>query len=190
MSKSAENGLGQLRGPSWLTGTLLAAPIRPLSSRMSGVSVCKSHHSWNVMKEGQRPRPREAWPGHTDAPNTQFFTVHCLDRRWRVDRAACVDALRVGMAALSMDVNCGSIVRRLAKIANRNFCCFCVAGIGITCSAGRREAHFLKSAKSGAPPFSSLPTLRATRVGLTRLRWGPPAGGAAFATMLSALKDA
>jgi len=47
--------LGQLRGPSWLTGTLLAAPIRPLFSRMRGVSVCNGHHGWNVMKKVKGP---------------------------------------------------------------------------------------------------------------------------------------
>jgi hypothetical protein len=42
------------------------------------------------------------------------------------------------------------------------------------CGAGRREAHFSKSTRSGAPPFSCLPTSCATVV-LTRRRCGPPA---------------
>jgi hypothetical protein len=59
------------------------------------------------------------------------------------------------MAALSKDVNCGSIVPRLAKIANRNFCGFCVAGIGTTVVLAVGRPTFRKARKVGHPRFFS-----------------------------------
>ncbi len=76
--------LGQLRGPSWFKDAPLAPPIRTLLSLLRGVDVCNGCHSRNVMKRGT---PKTA----VCAP-TQFFTIRCPDRRWRVYRAACVDA--------------------------------------------------------------------------------------------------
>jgi len=47
--------LGQLRGPSWETGTLLATPIQSLFSRMGGLDVCDDAHRLSVMKKIKDP---------------------------------------------------------------------------------------------------------------------------------------
>jgi len=49
--------LGQLRGPSWWTGTLLAAPIRIVILAHAWVSVCEGHHRLVVMNEAGFYRP-------------------------------------------------------------------------------------------------------------------------------------
>jgi len=53
--RALKMGLGQLRGPSGLTGTLLTAPIRSPLSRREGLEVCDGSHSSFVMNSKSRP---------------------------------------------------------------------------------------------------------------------------------------
>ena len=53
--RALKMGLGQLRGPSGLTGTLLTAPIRSPLSRRAGLEVCDGSHSSFVMNSKPRP---------------------------------------------------------------------------------------------------------------------------------------
>jgi hypothetical protein len=46
-------GLGQLRGPSWLTGTPLHCPQLVAIIAQGGLEVCDAAHRWFVMKKGQ-----------------------------------------------------------------------------------------------------------------------------------------
>jgi len=70
-----------------------------------------------------------------------------------------------------MDVNCGPIVTRLAKIANRNFYSFCAAGIGTTVVLAVGRPTFRKAQKVGHPRFFS-----ATVKGNPRETYSPEMG--------------
>src|SRR5713226_5500782 len=70
-----------------------------------------------------------------------------------------------------MDANCGPIVTRLAKIANRNFYRFCAAGIGTTVVLAAGRPTFRKSRKVGHPRFFS-----ATVKGNPRETYSPEMG--------------
>ena len=79
-----------------------------------------------------------------------------------------------------MDVNCGPIITRLAKIANRNFYSFCAAGIGTTVVLAAGRPTFRKARKMGHPRFFS-----ATVKGNPRETYSPEIG----ATRLSSSRE-
>jgi len=47
--------LGQLRGPSWETGTPLNCPNQTAIVALGGLEVCDGGHRSFVMKKGRRP---------------------------------------------------------------------------------------------------------------------------------------
>jgi hypothetical protein len=59
LSKALKMALGQLRGPSWKTGTLLAAPIQSIFSHLVGVEVCDGNHGSDVMNGLKAYKPNQ-----------------------------------------------------------------------------------------------------------------------------------